>query len=133
MRDAMKSIVITGVSSGIGYATAELACAQGFQVFGGLRAEADAARLQEKLGAAFTPLLFDVRDGHAIAEAVQAVRLALEGSTLAGLVNNAGTGLAGPLLHQPLEEIRAVLDTNMLGPILATRAFAPCSAPMRRS
>jgi NAD(P)-dependent dehydrogenase (short-subunit alcohol dehydrogenase family) len=44
---------------------------------------------------------------------------------LLGLVNNAGIGLAGPLLHQPIDEVRAVLNTNLLGPLLVTRAFAP--------
>ena len=42
-----------------------------------------------------------------------------------GLVNNAAIGPAGPVLHQPLDEFRAVLDTNLLGTLLASRAFAP--------
>lgn len=121
----MKAIVVTGVSSGIGYETAKLAAEQNFHVFGSVRREADAARLAADFGDRITPLLFDVRDEAALARAAAAVRESLDGRTLLGLVNNAGIGLAGPLLHQPVDEFRAVLDTNLLGPLLVTRAFAP--------
>jgi NAD(P)-dependent dehydrogenase (short-subunit alcohol dehydrogenase family) len=70
-------------------------------------------------------LLFDVRDEAALARAAGSVRAVLDGHTLLGLVNNAGIGPAGPLLHQPVDEVRAVLDTNLLGPLLVSRAFAP--------
>jgi NAD(P)-dependent dehydrogenase (short-subunit alcohol dehydrogenase family) len=121
----MKAVVITGVSSGIGFETAKLAVEQGIHVFGSVRNQEDAARVPAHLGDRCTPLLFDVRDETALAQAAGTVREALDGHTLLGLVNNAGIGLAGPLLHQPVDEFRAVIDTNLFGPLLVTRAFAP--------
>jgi NAD(P)-dependent dehydrogenase (short-subunit alcohol dehydrogenase family) len=122
---AARSLVITGVSTGIGHAVAKSATAQGWQVFGSVRTEIDAERLTEEFGAAFTPLLFDVRDETALAAAAKAIHAALGSRTLHGLVNNAGIGFEGPVLHQPLDEFRAVIDTKVFGTLMDSRAFAP--------
>jgi NAD(P)-dependent dehydrogenase (short-subunit alcohol dehydrogenase family) len=119
------SLVVTGASSGIGYAVAALAIAQGWRVFGSVRKETDAARLTAEFGDSLTPLVFDVRNESALVAAAKTVHASLGSATLNGLVNNAGIGLGGPVLHQPLDEFRAVLDTNVLGTLLASRAFAP--------
>ena len=58
----MKSVVITGASTGIGWATAKLLLDHGFRVFGSVRKQADADRLKSEFGANFTPLMFDVTD-----------------------------------------------------------------------
>src|SRR5512141_1543870 len=92
----MKTVVVTGVSTGIGRAAAEVLLNKGFRVFGSLRNEADAARLKSALGAHFTPLLFDITDPAAVAEAADEVKAALGGKTLYGLVNNAGIAVPGP-------------------------------------
>jgi Cys/Met metabolism PLP-dependent enzyme/short chain dehydrogenase len=123
--DAARSLVITGVSTGVGHAVARLAIAHGWRVFGSVSSEADAERSMNEFGAAFTPLLFDVRDEAAVFAAAKEVRASLGSQILNGLVNNAGVGFAGPLLHQPLDEFRAVIDTNVLGTLMASRAFAP--------
>ena len=122
---APPAVVITGASTGIGHATAKLAIARGWRVFGSVRSDADEETLKDEFGPLFTPLLFDVPDQPAIEAAAKAVGAALGPRTLKGLVNNAGVGLAGPILHQPLHEFRTVLDTNILGTLLASRAFAP--------
>jgi NAD(P)-dependent dehydrogenase (short-subunit alcohol dehydrogenase family) len=119
------SLVVTGASSGIGYAVVASAIAQGWRVFGSVRKEADAARLTGEFGDSLTPLIFDVRDEAALVAAAKTVHASLGSATLNGLVNNAGIGLGGPVLHQPLDEFRAVLDTNVLGTLMASRAFAP--------
>ena len=62
----MKSVVVTGVSTGIGHAAAKVLAGKGFHVFGSVRKEADAARLKSELGARFTALIFDVTDEAAI-------------------------------------------------------------------
>lgn len=125
LRPEPPALVITGTSSGIGRGTVKLAVAQGWRVFGNVRKEADAERLKEEFGAPFTPLHFDVGDQPAIEEAAKAVHASLGPRTLNGLVNNAGVGLAGPVLHHPLDEFRNMLDTNVLGTLLTSRAFAP--------
>lgn len=64
---------MTGVSTGIGLATTKLLLQEGFRVFGSVRKGTDASRLRAELGDGFTPLIFDVTDEAAIADAVPQV------------------------------------------------------------
>jgi NAD(P)-dependent dehydrogenase (short-subunit alcohol dehydrogenase family) len=121
----MKSVVVTGASTGIGWATARLLLDRGFRVFGSVRGKADADRLGGEFGANFTPLLFDVTDEAAVHAAAGEVRAVLAGETLTGLVNNAGIALVGPVLEMPLEQFRRQIDVNVIGPFIATQAFGP--------
>jgi NAD(P)-dependent dehydrogenase (short-subunit alcohol dehydrogenase family) len=121
----MKSVVVTGVSTGIGHAAAKVLAEKGFHVFGSVRKEADAARLKSELGASFTALIFDVTDEAAIRAAAGEVRAALKGETLAGLVNNAGIAVSGPLIEVDPDDFRKQMDVNVTGPFLVTQAFAP--------
>ena len=121
----MQSVVITGASTGIGWATAKLLLARGFRVFGSVRKQADADRLKGEFGANFTPLLFDVTDEAAVLAAAREVRGVLGGETLAGLVNNAGIAVAGPLLELSADDFRRQMEINVVGPVIATQAFAP--------
>src|SRR6201982_920956 len=121
----MKTVVITGASTGIGWATAKLLLDKGFRVFGSVRKPADADRLKGEFGAHFTPLLFDVPDEAAVLAAAREVRGALNGETLAGLVNNAGIAVPGPVLELSVDEFRRQMDVNVIGPIISTQAFGP--------
>jgi NAD(P)-dependent dehydrogenase (short-subunit alcohol dehydrogenase family) len=121
----MKAVVITGASTGIGWATAKLLLDRGFRVFGNVRKQADADRLKGEFGPNFTPLLFDVTDEPAVLAAAREVRAALNGETLAGLVNNAGIAVPGPVLELSADEFRRQMDVNVIGPIIATQAFGP--------
>ena len=121
----MRSVVITGASTGIGWATAKLLLDRGFRVFGSVRKPADADRLRTEFGANFIPLLFDVTDEAAVLAAAREVRAALAGETLAGLVNNAGIAVAGPVLELSADEFRRQMEVNFIGPIIATQAFGP--------
>jgi len=64
-----KSVVITGVSTGIGWATAKVLLSKGFRVFGTVRRPHDADRLSDGFGPDFTPLLADITDESAIRQA----------------------------------------------------------------
>ncbi len=121
----MQSVVITGTSTGIGHGTAKVLIERGFRVFGSVRKEADADRLRQELGASFVPLVFDVTDEAAVNAAAVEVRAALRGETLAGLVNNAGIAVSGPLLELTVAEFRRQMEVNVMGPVIATKAFAP--------
>jgi NAD(P)-dependent dehydrogenase (short-subunit alcohol dehydrogenase family) len=121
----MKSVVITGVSSGIGQGAARVLVAEGFRVFGSVRRPDDADRLKQDLGERFTPLLFDVTDAAAIEAAAATVRAALDGEPLFGLVNNAGVAVAGPLMSLPLDELRRQLEVNLVGVAAVIQAFGP--------
>jgi nucleoside-diphosphate-sugar epimerase len=67
--DMDPTVVVTGVSSGIGLATACLLAGRGIHVFGSVRRLEDASGLMAELGARFTPLLLDVTDGGAVRQA----------------------------------------------------------------
>jgi NAD(P)-dependent dehydrogenase (short-subunit alcohol dehydrogenase family) len=121
----MRSVVITGASTGIGWACAKLLSEKGFRVFGSVRKQADADRLTHEFGTNFRPLMFDVTDEAAVLAAAREVRAALAGETLAGLVNNAGIAVAGPVLELAADEFRRQMDVNVIGPIIATQAFGP--------
>jgi NAD(P)-dependent dehydrogenase (short-subunit alcohol dehydrogenase family) len=121
----MRSVVITGASTGIGWATTKLLLDRGFRVFGSVRKQADADRLKAQFGPNFTPLTFDVTDEAAVLAAAREVRAALNGETLAGLVNNAGIAVAGPVLELAADEFRHQMNVNVIGPIISTQAFGP--------
>lgn len=120
-----KSVVVTGASTGIGRATVQVLIQRGFHVFGSVRKGADAEALVAAFGEGVTPLIFDVTDQAAVREAAAQVQAVLGEATLAGLVNNAGVAVAGPLLHLPIEEWRHQLEVNLTGVVIATQAFAP--------
>lgn len=121
---ATGSVVVTGTSTGIGHGIADVLLKRGFKVFGTVRQQVDADRLQSEFGDAFTPLLMDVTDQPAILRAADQVRASLGQTKLAGLVNNAGIAVPGPLLHQPAADFRRQLEVNLIAPMMVTQAFA---------
>ena len=121
----MKSIVITGVSSGIGWGATKVLIGKGFRVFGSVRKTEDGERLKKEFGNNFVPLLFDVTDEPAIKRAAEEVRAALKGEKLFGLVNNAGIAVSGPLLDLNVDDFRQQMEVNVTGPFLVTQSFAP--------
>jgi NAD(P)-dependent dehydrogenase (short-subunit alcohol dehydrogenase family) len=128
----MRSVVVTGASTGIGWATARLLLDKGFRVFGSVRKQADADRLKSEFGSNFTPLLFDVTDEAAVLAAAREVRAALSGETLAGLVNNAGIAVAGPVWNSRSTNF-AIRWTSMSSARSSRRRRSGrCSGPRRR-
>jgi len=67
----MRSVVVTGASTGIGWAVAKHLVGRGYRVFGSVRKQADADRLKGEFGQNFTPLLFDVTDEAAVLAAAR--------------------------------------------------------------
>ncbi|GAB3730089.1 SDR family NAD(P)-dependent oxidoreductase [Spirosoma lituiforme] len=125
MKPISKHILITGVSTGIGYGAARHFIDRGYTVFGSVRTPIDADRLQQELGESFVPLLFDVTDQDAVVAAARSLDERLAGSGLGGLINNAGIAIGGPLQDQPMATIRAHFEVNVLGLIQVTQAFLP--------
>lgn len=120
-----QSIVVTGASTGIGWATVTLLVSKGFRVFGTVRKQSDADRLTATFGNDVVPLLADVTDEQAVQKAAEQVGQILGQERLAGLVNNAGIVVSGPLLHLQPDEMRYQMEVNLIGPFLMTKAFAP--------
>ena len=121
----MKSVVITGVSTGIGWGTTKVLIQKGCRVFGSVRKPSDAERLQKEFGDLFVPLIFDVTDEPAVLAAAEQVRAQLNGETLFGLVNNAGIAVAAPLIHLNTDEFRHQLEVNLVSVLIVTKAFVP--------
>lgn len=125
MKQDKRAIVITGASSGIGLGTARVLVSAGFRVFGSVRRDEDGERVRRELGEAFTPLRFDVTDEGALREAAGRVASEIGDGRLAGLVNNAGIVVPGPLLTQSRRDFEAQVAVNLTGVFLTTQAFLP--------
>ena len=117
------AVVITGASTGIGEACALRLDKHGWRVFAGVRKEADGAALQEKSSDKLTPVMIDVTDQASVTAARETVRAAVGEAGLAGLVNNAGISIVGPLEFLPPEDLRRQLEVNVIGQIVVTQAF----------
>ncbi|WP_370234153.1 MULTISPECIES: SDR family oxidoreductase [Henriciella] len=120
----MKTVVITGASTGIGRAAAEYLAGKGWKVFAGVRKHSDGEPLKQA-NANITPLILDVAKPDQVKAAVETVSNALDGMTLGGLVNNAGIANMGPLALQPMDEFEQHFDVNVFGLMRATQAFLP--------
>ncbi|MCH7513221.1 MAG: SDR family oxidoreductase [Bacteroidetes bacterium] len=121
----MKNIVITGVSTGIGLGCTRSFIKNGFRVFGSVRKQQDADRLREELGSKYVPLVFDVTDHDAVISAAEEVRKMLGDDSLAGLINNAGISVNGPLMHIKPEDLRYQFEVNVFAQLAVTQAFLP--------
>jgi NAD(P)-dependent dehydrogenase (short-subunit alcohol dehydrogenase family) len=121
----MKNILITGVSTGIGYELVKAFAQGGYKVFGSLRKPEDAEKLSDEFGTAFHPLIFDVTDEKAINAAVTEVQTVIKDEGLSGLINNAGIAIGGPVMHTTVEDYRRQFEVNLFGVIAVTKAFLP--------
>ncbi len=119
------AVVITGASTGIGRATALFLDRNGFQVFAGVRRDADAESLRKEASENLQPIQLDVVDGRSIEASRKKVEEALGDGGLAGLVNNAGISVGGPYEFLDLDELRRGLEVNFVGPVAVTQAFLP--------
>jgi NAD(P)-dependent dehydrogenase (short-subunit alcohol dehydrogenase family) len=119
----MKSVLITGASTGIGRATALHLDAKGWRVFAGVRRDQDADSLREAGSERLTPLMLDVTDAAQIAAAAQRVDEEVGDAGLDGLVNNAGIAIFGPLETIPIEDFRRQVELNLTAQLVVTQAM----------
>ncbi|MBB5060646.1 NAD(P)-dependent dehydrogenase (short-subunit alcohol dehydrogenase family) [Granulicella aggregans] len=122
---AQSNVLVTGVSSGIGLAITESLTARNIRVFGSVRSQRDAERLLDTFKDQVVPLIFDTTDRDAVTAASEQVRELLKDDPLLGIVNNAGTGTAAPLLHVPIAEFRQQLEVNVIGTLNVIQQFLP--------
>jgi len=120
-----RAFLVTGASSGIGRATALLLDRSGFQVFAGVRRSEHGEALRRQASERLTPILLDVTDPRSIEAAVRSVADEFGGRALAGLINNAGIDIAGPLETSSIAEVRSQFEVNVIGLLAVTQAFLP--------
>ncbi len=118
----MRSVLVTGASTGIGRATALLLDGSGWRVFAGVRNPADGESLQQEASAQLTPVTLDVTDAEQVATAAERVAQESDGG-LDGLVNNAGVAIPGPLETVPIEDLRHQLEVNLVAYVAVTQAM----------
>lgn len=118
----MRSVLVTGASTGIGRATALRLDASGWKVFAGVRKSEDAESLREAASSRLAPVFLDVTDADQIAAAAELIEKESDGG-LDGLVNNAGVAIPGPLETVPLEDFRRQLEVNLVAYVAVTQAL----------
>lgn len=125
LRSERGAVLVTGASTGIGRACALRLDKIGFRVFASVRALEDAEALSGKASDRLVPILLDITDQPSIDSAVATITSLVREDGLAGLVNNAGIAVAGPLEFLPVTELRKQLEVNVTGQIAITQAFLP--------
>jgi NAD(P)-dependent dehydrogenase (short-subunit alcohol dehydrogenase family) len=119
-----RAALVTGCSTGIGKATALRLAASGWQVFAGVRKEADRDRLAAIGTAGLRPIMLEITDTASVAAAAELIG-AEAPAGLDALVNNAGVAYTGPLEFVPLDELRNQLEVNVIGQVALIQAMAP--------
>jgi NAD(P)-dependent dehydrogenase (short-subunit alcohol dehydrogenase family) len=118
----MRSVLVTGASTGIGRATALRLDRSGWKVFAGVRREEDAEALRAAGSERLTPVSLDVTEPEQVAAVAEAIAAAGDAG-LDGLVNNAGVAIPGPLETIPLEDFRRQLEVNLVAYVAVTQAL----------
>ncbi len=121
----MKTVVVTGASTKIGWGCTKVLIQNDFRVFGSVRKQADREILSSEFGPNFVPLLFDVTDEAAREGCCGAGR----GGTCRGDPvrprRQCRVAISGPLLYFKLDNVRRQLEVNVVGQLAVTQAFAP--------
>jgi len=118
-------VLVTGASTGIGAATARRLDRLGHLVFAGVRRAEDGERLRGEASERLRPLLLDVTRQDQIDAAARAIEAVSGSRGLAGLVNNAGVAVGGPIEFVPLDQIRHQFEVNVFGLLAVTQACLP--------
>ncbi len=121
----MKSVLITGASTGIGRAATLRLDAAGWRVFAGVRKQEDADSLRAAGSERLYPLILDVTEPERIAAAAEAIDAEVGEAGLDGLVNNAGIAVPGPLETLPIEDFERQIGVNLTAHVAVTQAMLP--------
>jgi len=125
-----RHVLVTGASTGIGFASAVGLAKKGYHVFAGVRKTADGDRLLQELvhvksGGMLEPIQLDVTNAGQIKEAADHITGVTGKAGLRGLVNNAGISVVGPLEFIPMEDFKHQMRVNVSGLLAVTQAFLP--------
>jgi NAD(P)-dependent dehydrogenase (short-subunit alcohol dehydrogenase family) len=130
--NGQKVAIVTGSSSGIGYATSLLLARNGFYTYASVHDINKSASLQtiadsEKLP--LKPIQLEVTDDSSVNDAVH--KIVSEKGRIDVLVNNAGYGLFGAFEDLSMDEIKAQFETNFFGVIRVTQQVIPIMRTQR--
>lgn len=117
--------LVTGASSGIGWATAMHLDSLGYRVIAGVRRPEDAQRLQEATKQRAVPLMLDVTRPDQVTEAFDCVRDYCGANGLAALINNAGHNYNSAFEHSDEVMARRMMEVNFFGVVRTTQMLIP--------
>ena len=121
----MRTVLVTGVSTGIGKSIAEELLKNNFYVIGSVRKEEDAKHLSKIFPDKFKSVIFDVTDYKSIEDSKSRVKdiIKSNNSYLCSIINNSGIALGGPIQYLDLEIFKKQFDVNYFGLISVTKIF----------
>jgi short-subunit dehydrogenase len=127
-----KTVLVTGCSSGIGYATCLVFARNNFTTYGSVRELSKAERIQEITNKEKLPLKIirlDVNEDESIRIAIQ--KIISDSGRIDILINNAGYGMFGPIEEISIKEIKEQFETNFFGTIRLIKAIVPIMRKQR--
>lgn len=127
-----KTVLVTGCSSGIGYATCLVFARNNFATYGSVRDLSKAERIQEITNKEKLPLKIirlDVNEDESIRIAIQ--KIISDSGRIDILINNAGYGMFGPIEEISIKEIKEQFETNFFGTIRLIKAIVPIMRKQR--
>ena len=120
-----RTILITGTSTGIGYAIAKEFSEANYQVIATIRKVEDAERLKQELNKNVYPVICDVTNQEQVSELTRYVKEISQNGLLDGLINNAAIESVSPIEFQGLEDTRNLFETNLFGLMNVTQTLLP--------
>ena len=125
LKNKLRTVLVTGTSSGIGRGLCQALIEKGYKVFGTVRNKKDAIELKKEFGENFDALLVDVTDEKQVIKAKERVHNYLGEKPLTALINNAGIATLGPVEFLPTSDFKKQIDTKILGTFICTKIFLP--------
>ena len=122
----MSNVLVTGTSTGIGFATALELGRGGHTVYATMRNPGRSPQLAQTVAQENLPvkiMVMDVDSDSSVEDAVAAIRA--QGGQIDVLVNNAGVGMFGAVEELPLDAFRAIMETNYFGALRCIKAILP--------
>jgi NAD(P)-dependent dehydrogenase (short-subunit alcohol dehydrogenase family) len=118
-------VLISGSSTGIGKACALHLSKSGFTAIAGVRRDQDAKKLELEGGPNVRPILLDIADSDSISAAAAKITEITAEDGLAGIVNNAGIGVHGPVEFLSRDDWRRQFEVNLFGHAAVTASLLP--------
>jgi NAD(P)-dependent dehydrogenase (short-subunit alcohol dehydrogenase family) len=121
----MRTVLITGTSTGIGEACVARLASDDWTVYAGVRRPDDGDRVKARYAGDIRPVLLDVTDGDSVRRVIRDIAAERGSAGLDGLVNNAGVGGGGPVEYLPDDMWRSVFEVNLFAVVALTREATP--------
>lgn len=124
-KNQIKTALVTGASTGIGYDSVRALCEAGFRVVATIRKESDQQKLEKNFGTQVHAIRLDVTDFSVVESLPQMLKEKFQIEHLDLLVNNAGQALAAPFADEDFKEIQNMFAVNVMALMKLTQVLLP--------